>query len=642
MADMEMKKIHMGTMAYGQDSKDELVSHLEMVLQQGKHKSRPSLTGLDDQRIKVGPRGRRDISSRIFDIAQALSLCHNVTPIIENGEVSYQASSPDEVAIVKWTESIGMTLYYRDRESIHVKNVLGDIMEYEVLHIFPFTSETKRMGIVIRDKVTREAVFYEKGADSVMTKIVQHNDWLEEECSNMARDGLRTLVIARKRLSEDVLSEFEQKYSEAKLSINDRNTEMRNVVESFLESDLELLGLTGVEDKLQDEVKITLELLRNAGIKIWMLTGDKIETATCIAVSSKLVSRNQAIYQVQKLANINDAEDALSNLRSRSDHCLVIDGQSLQIMLEHFPKEFILLSSTLSAVVCCRCSPTQKADIASLVKKYTKKRVCCIGDGGNDVSMIQAANVGVGIVGKEGMQASLAADFSITQFSHISRLFIWHGRNSYKRTAKLSQFVIHRGVIIAVMQAVFSAIFYFAPIPIYQGMLVVGYATFFTNFPVFSLVLDRDVSEEVAMLYPELYKEIVKGRSLNYKTFFTWILISIYQGGVIMILCILLFNDEFIRVVTITFTALILNELLMVAAEINTWHYLMILAEFLSIVSYTAAFWILKNELEVPVNTMIQFLLKVGLITLISFLPLYVFKVVKHFLSPPSYSKLRG
>lgn len=109
-----------------------------------------------------------------------------------------------------------------------------------------------------------------------------------------------------------------------------------------------------------------------------------------------------------------------------------------------------------------------------------------------------------------------------------------------------------------------------------------------------------------------------------------------------MILCILLFNDEFIRVVTITFTALILNELLMVAAEINTWHYLMILAEFLSIVSYTAAFWILKNELEVPVNTMIQFLLKVGLITLISFLPLYVFKVVKHFLSPPSYSKLRG
>lgn len=134
----------------------------------------------------------------------------------------------------------------------------------------------------------------------------------------------------------------------------------------------------------------------------------------------------------------------------------------------------------------------------------------CIGDGGNDVSMIQAADVGVGIVGKEGKQASLAADFSITQFSHLTKLLLWHGRNSYKRSAKLSQFVIHRGLIISVMQAVFSAMFYFAPIALYQGMLIVGYATVYTNGPVFSLVLDQDVSEEIAMIYPELYKDLTK------------------------------------------------------------------------------------------------------------------------------------
>lgn len=169
-------------------------------------------------------------------------------------------------------------------------------------------------------------------------------------------------------------------------------------------------------------------------------------------------------------------------------------------------------------MVACRCSPTQKADVARLIRKFTKKRVCCIGDGGNDVSMIQAADVGVGIVGKEGKQASLAADFSVTQFSYLTKLLLWHGRNSYRRSAKLAQFVIHRGLIISIMQAVFSAIFYFAPIALYQGWLMVGYATVYTMAPVFSLVLDRDVSEDLALLYPELYKELVKVRLVSFNS----------------------------------------------------------------------------------------------------------------------------
>lgn len=120
---------------------------------------------------------------------------------------------------------------------------------------------------------------------------------------------------------------------------------------------------------------------------------------------------------------------------------------------------------------------------------------------------------GVGIVGKEGKQASLAADFSVTQFSFLTKLLLWHGRNSYRRSAKLAQFVIHRGLIISVMQAVFSSIFYFAPIALYQGWLMAGYATAYTMAPVFSLVLDRDVNEDLALLYPELYKELTKVRA---------------------------------------------------------------------------------------------------------------------------------
>ena len=139
---------------------------------------------------------------------------------------------------------------------------------------------------------------------------------------------------------------------------------------------------------------------------------------------------------------------------------------------------------------------------------------------------------GVGIVGKEGKQASLAADFSVTQFSFLTKLLLWHGRNSYRRSAKLAQFVIHRGLIISIMQAVFSSIFYFAPIALYQGWILVGYATAYTMAPVFSLVLDRDVNEDLALLYPELYKELTKGRVLSYKTFFMWLTISVYQGQI--------------------------------------------------------------------------------------------------------------
>lgn len=207
-------------------------------------------------------------------------------------------------------------------------------------------------------------------------------------------------------------------------------------------------------------------------------------------------------------------------------------------------------------------------------------------------AILTLTTAGVGIVGKEGKQASLAADFSVTQFSYLTKLLLWHGRNSYRRSAKLAQFVIHRGLIISVMQAVFSSIFYFAPIALYQGWLMVGYATIYTMAPVFSLVLDRDLNEDLALSYPELYKELTKvrdrllpqplvlvyahfanaqGRALSHKTFFIWLMISLYQGAAIMIIALVLFENEFLNIVAISFTALILNELIMVALEITKW-----------------------------------------------------------------------
>uniref|UniRef100_A0A669DTX9 Phospholipid-transporting ATPase n=1 Tax=Oreochromis niloticus TaxID=8128 RepID=A0A669DTX9_ORENI len=668
--EMIFKRLHLGTVSYGTDTMDEIQSHIVQSYAQVSHLNDFATGATPSRKTQAsGPKVRKSVSSRIHEAVKAIALCHNVTPVYEshagvNGETesaeadqdfsddnrTYQASSPDEVALVRWTESVGLTLVNRDLTSLQLKTPSGQILSFYILQIFPFTSESKRMGIIVREESTGDITFYMKGADVAMASIVQYNDWLEEECGNMAREGLRTLVVAKKCLSEEQYQDFENRYNQAKLSIHDRTLKVAAVVES-LEREMELLCLTGVEDQLQADVRPTLELLRNAGIKIWMLTGDKLETATCIAKSSHLVSRNQDIHVFRPVSNRGEAHLELNAFRRKHDCALVISGDSLEVCLRYYEHEFVELACQCPAVVCCRCSPTQKAQIVRLLQQHTANRTCAIGDGGNDVSMIQAADCGIGIEGKEGKQASLAADFSITQFKHIGRLLMVHGRNSYKRSAALGQFVMHRGMIISTMQAVFSSIFYFASVPLYQGFLMVGYATIYTMFPVFSLVLDQDVKPEMALLYPELYKDLTKGRSLSFKTFLIWVLISVYQGGILMYGALVLFESEFVHVVAISFTALILTELLMVALTIRTWHWLMVVAEFFSLGCYLASLAFLNEYfgigrvslgafLDLSFITTWPFLWKVSTITLVSCLPLYIIKYLKRKFSPPSYSKL--
>ncbi|XP_067143833.1 probable phospholipid-transporting ATPase IIA [Centruroides vittatus] len=664
--EMVFKRLHLGTVSFSNESFDEVTAHLRTAY--APLPSTPGGMGVTPSRFTQQPKMRRTVITRVQEAVKALALCHNVTPVYENASVTsesesleieqelkedfdteadqqikqsfvYQASSPDEVSLVSWTDSIGLALVYRDLTTMQLRTSYGEILTFAILQIFPFTSETKRMGIIVKEENTGEITFYMKGADVVMSTIVQYNDWLDEECGNMAREGLRTLVVAKKILSEDQYADFEARYNQAKVSIHDRTARVAAVVES-LERDMELLCLTGVEDKLQEDVKPTLELLRNAGLKVWMLTGDKLETATSIAKSSHLVSRNQQTHIFHSIKSRHEAHLELNSFRRKNDCTLIINGDALEICLKFYPSEFMELACQCPAVVCCRCSPTQKAEVVRLIQQLTGKRTCAVGDGGNDVSMIQAADAGIGIVGKEGKQASLAADFSITQFSHISRLFLVHGRLSYKRSAALSQFVIHRGLIISIMQAIFSSIFYFSSIALYQGFLMVGYATVYTMFPVFSLVLDKDVSPQIAIMYPELYKELTKGRSLSFKTFFIWVLISIYQGAIIMYGALLLFEDEFIHIVSISFTSLILTELLMVALTIRMWHWLMIVAEFFSLSIYILSLVLLPEFFDTQFIQTWTFLWKVMVITLVSCLPLYILKYLHRKVAPPSYSKL--
>lgn len=664
--EMDMKKIHIGTVSYANEAMDEVASYVRQALP-GRDTD-PSLLMTPSSAYNVpatsATRTRREIGQRVRDVVLALALCHNVTPTMEEEDgktiTNYQASSPDEIAIVKWTGMVGLRLLQRDRHSMTLQASDSGriVVRVDVLNVFPFTSDTKRMGIIVRFHTAAEGStlgdtgeeiwFYQKGADTIMTSIVASNDWLDEETANMAREGLRTLVVGRKRLSSAQYVAFTSAYKQASLSLQSRDANMAAVVRQHLEHDLELLGITGVEDKLQRDVKPSLELLRNAGIKIWMLTGDKVETARCVAISSKLVSRGQYIHTIAKLKRKDLAIDQLDLLRSSPNSALLIDGDSLSLMLTHHRDAFVTVAVRLPAVIACRCSPTQKADVARLIRAHTKKRVCCIGDGGNDVSMIQAADVGVGIVGKEGRQASLAADFSVEQFCYLTKLLVWHGRNSYKRSAKLAQFIIHRGLIISVCQTLYSIASSFEPNALYRDWLLVGYATLYTSIPVFSLVLDRDVDPHLAHLYPELYKELTSGKSLSYKTFFVWVGISIYQGCVIQGLSQILTPTSdgeehyFTRMVAVSYTVLILNEIVMVAVEITTWHWIMICSILGTIVIYFGSVPTLAGyfDLEFVIST--GFLWRVAAILAAALIPIYAGKVVGRTLRPSSYRKVRG
>lgn len=412
-----------------------------------------------------------------------------------NNLPNYQASSPDEVALVKTAAEFGCQLFYRDDKKVIIRNLIkgkniqpkekvssGDLSfytmqsenasvnfnilneeisfydeHYEILQCFPFSSETKRMGIILRNIQHNYIVFYVKGAENVMKKIIKEESigYMKENCETLGSLGLRTLVFSFKLLEYEEYLSWEQRYKDALNCIENRKQKLANVT-AELEKNLEFLCVSGVEDLLQENVYETVDALRQAGIKLWMLTGDKAETAICIAISTGIKSKTQGISQIIDNSTSAYVQRCLEEMKFsdnfKSNNILIIDGACLETALLYHESLFFHVALKAVSVICCRCSPTQKADIVRLAKKYTDKRLSAIGDGGNDVAMIQEAHVGIGLVGKEGMQASLASDFSIQTFKNLKLLLMWHGRLSYKNTATISNFIIHRGLIISFIQ----------------------------------------------------------------------------------------------------------------------------------------------------------------------------------------------
>ena len=248
---------------------------------------------LNKKKKKNNIRRKRD--KIIRDSITAMLLCNNVTPIKdENDEnnITYQASSPDEIALVKFASSLRMKLIYRTDKIIKIENANNIIEEYEILANFPFSSETKRMGIIVRNKKYGHIIFYLKGAENVIKKYTKEEyiGFIDESTEDLAIKGLRTLVLTEKIISEEDFNKWNIEYQEASNSMINRKENITKII-SKLENDMEYLCVTGVEDQLQNDVVNTIENLRSAGIKIWMLTGDKVETAKCISISTGIKKR---------------------------------------------------------------------------------------------------------------------------------------------------------------------------------------------------------------------------------------------------------------------------------------------------------------------------------------------------------------
>ncbi|KAI9889295.1 MAG: aminophospholipid translocase [Vezdaea aestivalis] len=473
--------------------------------------------------------GNHDNDERIHHFLALLATCHTVIPEKRDekpGEIKYQAASPDEGALVEGAVQLGYTFTARKPRSVTI-TVGGQDFEYELLAVCEFNSTRKRMSTIFRCPDGRIRV-YCKGADTViLERLGADNPLVEATLQHLeeyASEGLRTLCLSMREVSETEFQEWRTVFDAASTTVGGNRADELDKAAELIEHDFTLLGATAIEDKLQDGVPDTIHTLQTAGIKVWVLTGDRQETAINIGMSCKLISEDMTLLIVNE-ENANDTRDniqkKLQAVRSQAAGnmeqdalALIIDGKSLTFALEKsLEKDFLDLAVMCKAVICCRVSPLQKALVVKLVKRHLKALLLAIGDGANDVSMIQAAHVGVGISGVEGLQAARSADVAIGQFRYLRKLLLVHGAWSYQRISKYA------------FQNAFSGEV------IYESWTLSFYNVFFTFFPPLAMgIFDQFISARLLDRYPQLYQLGQKGVFFKMHSFFSWILNGFYHS----------------------------------------------------------------------------------------------------------------
>jgi phospholipid-transporting ATPase len=455
---MEFKQCSIGGIQYAEEVPEDRRATIQDGIEVGIH---------DFNRLKENLQ-THESAAAIHHFLALLATCHTVIPERtdeKGGAIRYQAASPDEGALVEGAVMMGYQFTARKPRFVQI-TVRGEEFEYELLAVCEFNSTRKRMSTIFRcpDGKIR---CYCKGADTVILERLggnnPHIDITLQHLEEYASEGLRTLCLAMREIPEQEFQEWWQVFDRAQTTVSGNRAEELDKAAEILEHDFYLLGATAIEDRLQDGVPETIHTLQEAGIKVWVLTGDRQETAINIGMSCKLISEDMTLLIVNEenaMMTRDNIQKKLDAIRTQGDGtiametlALVIDGKSLTYALEkELEKNFLDLAVMCKAVICCRVSPLQKALVVKLVKRHLKAILLAIGDGANDVSMIQAAHIGVGISGMEGLQAARSADVAIGQFRYLRKLLLVHGAWSYQRVSKVILYSFYKNITLYMTQ----------------------------------------------------------------------------------------------------------------------------------------------------------------------------------------------
>ncbi|XP_064133724.1 phospholipid-transporting ATPase IG isoform X9 [Loxodonta africana] len=555
---------------------------------------------------------------------RALCLCHTVEMktndtvdgATESAEFTYVSSSPDEIALVKGAKKFGFTFLGTRNGHMRVENQRKEIEEYELLHTLHFDSVRRRMSVIVKTQIG-EIYLFCKGADSaVFPRVpVDEIEPTKRHVEHSAMDGYRTLCVAFKKITPDDYEKINRQLVEVKLALQDREEKMEKVFDD-IETNMNLIGATAVEDKLQDQAAETIDALHAAGLKVWVLTGDKMETAKSTCYACRLFQTGTELLELttKSIEECERKEDRLhellieyrkkllrefpkSTIRSHKkawtdqEYGLIIDGSTLSLILNssqdsssnNYKSIFLQICMKCTAVLCCRMAPLQKAQIVRMVKNLKGSPITLsIGDGANDVSMILESHVGIGIKGKEGRQAARNSDYSVPKFKHLKKLLLAHGHLYYVRIAHLVQYFFYKNLCFILPQFLYQFFCGFSQQPLYDAAYLTMYNICFTSLPILAYsLLEQHINIDTLTSEPRLYMNISGNAMLQLGPFLYWTFLAAFEGTVFFFGTYFLFQTSSLEdngkvygnwtFGTIVFTVLVFTVTLKLALDTRFW-----------------------------------------------------------------------
>ncbi|CAF2840318.1 unnamed protein product [Rotaria sp. Silwood2] len=540
----------------------------------------------------------------IHHFLTALAICNTSFIVHEQRELmyrldyqpKYEGDNADDLVLCQAASNFGFRMISRSAKTIVVRYINStdtqkEDIEYEILCLLPFDSSRRRMSIIVR--TNNKIYLYIKGAEtSILPNLDDLNDWnlkavTEQHTLDFAEQGYRSLLVAYREISLENFETWFEQYQNAANSLENHEEAIAEAANG-IEINLMLAGLTAVEDKLQDGVPKAIATLRCAGIKIWLVTGDKQATALSTAQAASLVNMTQTVNLDHDSLSENNApamttwdfsETAQAQLKQRThmiyfssqlnetdqqldvQHqsimdeirtsetiarinediaaqtlpvCLVVTGDDLNLILRYRRKEFIRVAGQCQSVIFCRVSATQKRELVTTATSVFKHRILAIGDGANDVGMIRESHCGVAVYGREGSQAVAAGDFAVDRFECLLCLLLVHGAWCFTRTSELILYTFMHNC-----QFVF-VIFYYQLFNGYSGIAclhsfyLILYTSLFCVLPQCAAALfDEHISAERALREPELYQYTLNGKSYQIHSYWINFFDAVWQSTII-------------------------------------------------------------------------------------------------------------